>query len=111
MIAVRLIGGNRSPRPTSAFSSRDGYGALVTVSLGDLEISREHRCGEGFAAQNSSQMIIGIGNHQTVPLLTVRWPSGKTQSIDNLTPGTQVIAYENIEESGTGTGFVLRPYQ
>jgi hypothetical protein len=34
MIALRFIGGNKTPAPSKEFACRDGYGASVTVDLG-----------------------------------------------------------------------------
>ena len=76
MIALRFVGGNDTPQPQSLFSNRDGYGAKVSVKLGEQTLLREHRAGEGFAAQNSSTMIIGIGKQAQADSVVVRWPSG-----------------------------------
>ncbi len=47
MIAVRFVGGNKTSAP-SAMTGRDGYGAVITAALGDITLTREHRCGDGF---------------------------------------------------------------
>ena len=111
IIAVRYVGANRAAAPSPGAACRDGYGAKVTVDLGPLTLKREHRCGEGFCAQNSATMIIGVGNHDAARSLTVRWPSGKSQTIENVLPGTQLTAYENAEESADGSGFDAAPYR
>ena len=61
MLALRFVGGNQTARPAPSWSTRDGFGAKVTVDLGDRTILREHRAGEGFAAQNSGTMVIAFG--------------------------------------------------
>jgi peroxiredoxin len=110
MIAVRLLGGNRQAQTSVEFAPRDGYGALVTVSLGSLEIKREHRCGEGFAAQNSSTMIVGIGERDYAQSVTVRWPSGREQSIEHVMAGTLLTAVENSADSAEASGFRVARY-
>jgi len=50
MIALRFVGGNQSAAASTKFTARDGYGATVSISLGNATLTREHRCGEGFAA-------------------------------------------------------------
>ena len=54
VLAVRFEGGNRTAKPAEGLAPRDGYGALVEVVLGEDRLVREHRAGEGFAAQNSA---------------------------------------------------------
>lgn len=95
VIALRFVGGN-TVAEASAFSNRNGYGAMVTVNLADgTAIKREHRCGEGYAAQNSSTMLIGIGANKMVADVSVRWPSGRTTSTGNIPEGALLTAYEN----------------
>ncbi len=107
-IAIRFEGGNITSRSSNQ-SNRDGYGAVVTAMLDtQLTIKREHRCGEGYASQNSATMILGIGNRAIVPSVTVRWPSGKTTTIENVPSGTLLTAHESIE---TGPSFVSTLYQ
>jgi thiol-disulfide isomerase/thioredoxin len=94
VIALRLVGGNREAKPTEGASNRDGIGALVTVDLGDTRLVREHRAGEGFAGQNSPTMLIGIGAHRSAEKITVRWPSGRTQTVDRVPAGRLVTVRE-----------------
>jgi hypothetical protein len=110
VLALRLVGGNHAARPDPAWSARDGYGALVTVALDSGTIIREHRAGEGFAAQNSPTLLIGMGHHPVASSLTVRWPSGKVQQTAQVPAHTLVIVYENPAHSPTGQPFVLQPY-
>jgi thiol-disulfide isomerase/thioredoxin len=100
MVAIRFVGGNTTPAP-SEFGNRDGYGAMVEVVLsGGVKLKREHRCGEGYAAQNSSTMIIGIGDRDAVESVSVRWPSGKTFSVEGVVEGTLLTAHENRADGG-----------
>ena len=105
MIAIRFVGGNRTPAPSKEFACRDGFGARVTVDLGDQKLVREHRCGEGWSTQNSATMIVGIGSHATVASVSVRWPSGKTASTQDVPEGTLLTAYENPADSPSGEAF------
>ena len=95
VIAIRFEGGSRSDEPSNRFfACRDGYGALVTADLGDMQIKREHRCGEGFSVQNSATMVLGIGERSSVGELSVRWPSGKKMTIENVPADTLLTAHE-----------------
>ncbi len=111
MIALRFVGGNRTSAPSKDYSNRDGYGARVVVDLGDTRLIREHRCGDGWSVQNSATMIIGIGSHASVPVLTVRWPSGKTTAVREVKEGALVTVYENPGESPGASGFSSATYR
>ena len=114
-VALRFVGGNHASTPASAgsgerWSARDGYGAWVSADLGELTVRREQRCGEGLAAQNSATMMLGIGAHEVVAKLSIRWPSGRTQELEGVPAGTLVTVYENPEHSPDGSGFQREPY-
>jgi hypothetical protein len=114
MIALRFVGGNRTPDPSPQFACRDGYGARVKVDLGDTKIIREHRCGDGWSTQNSATMIVGIGAHTNVASITVQWPSGKTASIrppGGVPEGALLTVYENRADSPSKTAFFGTTYR
>ena len=111
MIAIRFVGGNRTSAPSREYACRDGFGARVTVDLGEGKIVREHRCGEGWSTQNSATMMVGIGSHATVATVSVRWPSGKTTSTPAVAEGTLLTAYENPADSPSGEAFTRKPYR
>jgi len=94
VIALRFVGGNRHAKADPTLSNRDGFGALVTIDLGGTTVSREHRAGEGFAGQNSATMLVGIGTHRLARKITVRWPSGKTQTLDRVAANQLVTIRE-----------------
>jgi thiol-disulfide isomerase/thioredoxin len=110
MIALRFVGGNHTAQPATSGSARDGFGAKVTVDLGGLTILRENRAGEGFAAQNSATMRIGIGAREVAPSVTVRWPTGHKQMVADVPEGTLLTVYENPAQSPTGEAFVREDY-
>jgi hypothetical protein len=111
MVAIRFVGGNRVAAPSTEWSNRDGYGALLTLELDDTTLVREHRAGEGLGAQNSATMLVGIGQRDAAKSLKVRWPSGKVQEIGKVPANTLVTVYENPAHSPTGTAFATRPYK
>lgn len=82
-IAIKLIGGNEGT-PSKEWSNRDGIGAVVRINAGGVERTRELRCGEGFAAQNSSVLIFGLGELTRIEALDIDWPSGKNQRFENI---------------------------
>lgn len=111
MVAFRFVGGNRFAFPTSEWSSRDAYGARVVLEVEGRELLREHRAGEGLAAQNSPTLRVGIGSAQEVASLEIRWPSGRRAVAHAIPAGTLVTAYEDPSASPTGASFVLTPYR
>ena len=113
-IALRFVGGSRIARKNSAetpLACRDGFGALVTARIGDEILKREHRCGEGFGTQNSNTMLIGVGRHDHVDELTVRWPSGKSASLSDVPAGTLLTTYEDAAHSPSKSPFERRSYR
>ena len=54
----------------------------------------QKQCGEGFATQNSEILSVGVPAGDEVVSLVVKWPSGKTSTVDS--PDGQVITL--IEE-------------
>jgi len=109
-IAVRFVGGNRGAQPSPNWSNRDGVGARVTLDLGDLRLVRELKAGEGFAAENSATLLIGIGHRRSVASVSVRWPSGKEQATKAVSSGTLLTVYENPAHAPGKTAFITAPY-
>ena len=110
IIALRFVGGNDTAGPSEGSSARDGYGALATLDLGDFVTRREHRAGEGFAAQNSATMIVGVGTRPLIASVAVRWPSGKVQETADVRAGALLTVYEDPAQSPTGEAFVVERY-
>jgi len=109
-IAVRFVGGNRSAKKSSRYSVRDGYGAKVQVQTGELSILREHRCGEGLAAQNSATMLIGIGAADYCESVIVTWPSGESQLAEDVPAGDVLTFYEEPTMAPNGEAVESEPY-
>jgi thiol-disulfide isomerase/thioredoxin len=105
-VSVRLVGGNTGSSPSEEWSPRDGYGARVLVEVGAGKLLRELRCGDGFAAQNSRVLTIGIGRNKGVDKLSVVWPSRKRSDFGALAAGHLATVYENAAEAEAATGGV-----
>lgn len=111
-VALRFEGGARPGLAgDQRWSARDGYGALVRITLPDgTRLTREHRCGEGFAAQNSATLLVGVGEIERIPRIEVRWPSGRTTHIEDVPADQLVRAFENPTTSPSGETFLIEPY-
>lgn len=109
-IAVRFVGANHSAEAASNACCRDGFGAKVYVVTDSITQLREHRCGEGFAGQNSNTLLIGLGESTQATALRVVWPSGQESQITNIPSGSLVTAFEAPSQSPTGKEFVIDEY-
>ena len=111
ILALRFVGGNDRDEVSREWSVRDGYGVQVEVDVGGRTLLREHRAGEGFSAQNSATLIVGLGAHQRADAVRVRWPSGRTQRATDVAVGSLLTVYENPRHSPTGVAFMVVPYR
>lgn len=110
-VAVRLVGANHAAEPAPGRSNRDGVGARVEVELGDVALARERRAGEGFAAQNSATLGVGIGERDGADAVAVHWPSGAVTRTGPVPSGSLVTVYEDPSQAPTQQGFALRAYR
>ena len=65
-------------------SNRSGYGALITVTAGDLTLKAEALCPTGFLSQGDARPHFGLGPQPRVDRLEIRWPSGTVQVLTNI---------------------------
>ena len=94
-IKILLVGGADGKDLGKGLSNKDGVGAVVEVVSGDRLIKRVRKIGDGYAAQNSSTMTIGIGSELTAQSIKVRWPSGKiTMSQSPIKAGSMIVMKE-----------------
>ena len=94
-IKILLVGGADGKDLGKGLSNKDGVGAVVEVVSGDRLIKRVRKLGDGYAAQNSSTMTIGIGSELTAQSIKVRWPSGKiTMSQSPIKAGSMIVMKE-----------------
>ncbi len=68
-------------------SNRSAIGAKVTLYWNGQEQAQEVSGGSGFAAQNDRRMHFGLGKNPQIEKATIRWPSGNSQTLQDLTPG------------------------
>ena len=93
-VALRFEGSNRSSAPSPGMSSRDAYGVRVELALGNRRLVNETRCGEGFSAQQSRTILMGLGKAEEVDGMTVIWPSGRSQKVSGFPANKLVIVRE-----------------
>lgn len=64
-------------------SNRSAIGAEVDIEAGTLRQRRLVDGGMGFASQNDRRPHFGLGAHEWVDRVIVRWPSGTTQVLEH----------------------------
>jgi hypothetical protein len=69
-------------RSAAACSNRSAIGARVEVQWGSHRQVQEVLAASGFAAENQRRLHFGLGAAPTVDRVIIRWPSGRTQTID-----------------------------
>jgi len=81
-IAVNLRGA-RTPQNKSG-SNRDGIGARVEVWAEGREQVAERVASSGYLSQNDGRLHFGLGAATKVDKIVVHWPSGKVQTLENV---------------------------
>lgn len=69
---------------TGTVSNRSGIGARVTAVTGSTRQRRDVGGGEGYWSQSSLPVEFGFGSTTTVDELTIHWPSGNEQTLNNV---------------------------
>ena len=111
-VAMRFVGGNQSALSAQT-SNRNGFGVKVRAVAGGRTLFREHLPSQGMSGQNSEVMIIGIGTAGAAEEIEVTWPSGKVQTIHDVSDRTSLTVYEDPTtmpsdaQSAGADGFVL----
>ncbi len=65
-------------------SNRDAVGATVIVEAGDDRQLRLVSAGSSYASQHSQRLYFGLGEHRHIDRVTVTWPGGDRQTIENI---------------------------
>ncbi len=68
-------------------SNRSAIGAQVTVFWNGQRQVQEVSGGSGFCAQNQRRLHFGLGKSSVIEKAVIRWPSGKTQTLENPAAG------------------------
>jgi hypothetical protein len=82
-------------------SNRDGLGATVKVTAGELEQAQVHDGQSGYLSQSSLPMYFGLAGRSEVDRITIVWPSGLRQVVPGPLPANQRLTVE--EPAGEAT--------
>ena len=84
-------------------SNRDGVGARVKITAGNLVAYDQRKGGMSYQSARDPRLHFGLGQHSEIDSVEVKWPSGAATKIEKL-KSNQIIA---IKE---GEGVVARPF-
>jgi len=75
-------------------SNRDGLGAVVTVTAGDLTQTRLCQTDGSYLSASDKRVHVGLGASTSALTVTVRWSSGQTDVFHNVAVDRQVTLRE-----------------
>ncbi|MBC7968186.1 MAG: VCBS repeat-containing protein [Fuerstia sp.] len=75
-------------------SSRDPIGASVSCRLDGRLIVRQLTAGDGYHASNQHELLLGCGSLTQIDALTLQWPSGGTQVLQNIPASGRFVVRE-----------------
>jgi enediyne biosynthesis protein E4 len=87
-LAVKLIG---------IQSNRDGIGAALRLTAGDFTSYDQMKGGMSYCSAQDPRIYFGLGKHDKVDTLTVRWPSGYVQAMKDIPADTIVRVTEGVD--------------
>ena len=74
-------------------SNRDGVGAHVTLTAGDLVLYDERKGGMSYQSAQDPRLHFGLGERAKVDSIEIRWPSGTVTKLADV-PADQIITVE-----------------
>jgi hypothetical protein len=92
-------------------SNRDGIGARVKITSGDLVQIDEVRSGGSYISQNDLRLSFGLQKRTGVEVIEVRWPSGAVDTVSNVLVNRIVTIKEGkglVEQKGFNSTRVPR---
>jgi enediyne biosynthesis protein E4 len=78
-LTVKLKGNSKGKK-----SNRDGIGARLELLAGGRKQIAERTAGSGYLSQDDGRIHFGLGTATKADKLTIHWPSGQEQVLENL---------------------------
>lgn len=75
-------------------SGRDAIGTTVNIRCGKFNLTRQLTAGDGYQASNERQLVFGLGSHEQVDAIEIRWPSGQVQNLPGASADCTVLCIE-----------------
>ena len=82
-------------------SSRDGIGARVKLTAGDLTLIDEVHSGRGYQSHYGIRLHFGLGNRDKVDRIEVRWIGGGVDVFENIVPNRLITLTEGGSKAGS----------
>jgi enediyne biosynthesis protein E4 len=84
-------------------SNRDGVGARVKLTAGDLTLYDQRKGGMSYQSAQDPRLHFGLGGHASVDALEIIWPSGAVTKLAGI-KSDQIISVKE------GEGLIERPF-
>jgi len=97
------LGHSISFRLRGTKSNRDAIGAAITVEAPHRQ-TKYVQAGSGFLSQHTKELFFGLGDSSAPIRASIRWPSGLTQTFDNLLVNSRIEIEEGSEK------FAAKPF-
>ncbi len=65
-------------------SNADGLGARVRITSGGKSQYAQKKCTTGYLSQSDPRMHFGLAKNDNADSIEIKWPSGKTQKLENI---------------------------
>ena len=75
-------------------SNRDGFGARVEVTAGNLVQADEVRANSSFESASDRRLHFGLGKATRVDSIVIHWPSGKVDQVKNEIADRELVIQE-----------------
>jgi hypothetical protein len=113
-LVLRNDGGNRGNwlgiRTIGKTSNRDGIGCRVkVVSASGLTQHFTVNTAAGYLSAGDKRLLVGLGGDSTARLVEIRWPSGASQTFENVRSGQVLAAIEPDGRGGSPRAEAARP--
>ncbi len=95
-LAIKLVGTK---------SNRDGIGARLKLSTGDLTSYDQAKGGMSYCSAQDPRIFFGLGKHDHIDSLEILWPSGLKQMLSNL----PVDTFIRVEEGKASADVISYP--
>lgn len=81
-------------RTVGTRGNRDGVGARIKVTAGDIEQVQDVHAGSSFASMDSPWLTFGLGDLDRADHIEIRWPLGLVEEFTDVQAGQMVVLTE-----------------
>ena len=92
-----------SLRLVATQSQRDAIGTRVSFKVDGRTVHHQLFAGDGYMCSNQRELHLGVGNQTVIEEMTVKWPSGKTETVGPISTHAEILLIE-----GESLPFILR---